>query len=88
MEIARQKILQKRNEKAAVLKIEGLRYRILHLRELRLLRFYLAKLPYECRGVYFKFLEVKKSSNELLNSYMSFIGHNQEMASALNLKYA
>ena len=58
------------------MKIEKLRYRILHLRELKLLRFYLKKLPYECRGVYFKFLEVKKSSNELLHSYMSFIGHN------------
>ena len=76
MEIARKKIMDEKKQKAAVLRIEVLRYRILHLRELKLLRHYLGKLPYECRGVYFKFMDVKRSSNELLNSYMNFIGHN------------
>lgn len=52
-----------KKRKQAALKIENAWYRQLQLRELRILRTYLKKLPYECRRVYFKFMDVKKSSN-------------------------
>jgi hypothetical protein len=51
----------KKKRKESVLIIENARYRQLHRRELKMLRGYLKRLPYECRGVYFKFMEVKKS---------------------------
>ena len=52
--------------KQSVLLIEKYRYAQLHRRECRLLRQYLAKLPYECRGLYFKFIDEKKVN--LLNN--------------------
>lgn len=73
IEEAKKQILMKKKRKEAVLLIENYRYWQLHKRELRLLRGYLKKLPYECRRVYFKFVEVKRSSNALMNSYMGFI---------------
>lgn len=68
--------------------IERARYRQLHRRELKLLRSYLLRLPYECRGVYFKFIDVKRSSFELQHQYQTFVGSNQAKDQALNLKYA
>ena len=67
MEEAKKKIEMARKTKEAVIVIENARYKQLHIRELRILRMYLAKLPYECRRVYFKFIEVKKSSYELMH---------------------
>ena len=54
-------LAKKRKESVKI--IENARYRQLHLRELATLRKYLAKLPYECRGVYFKFMDIKRSTN-------------------------
>ena len=81
------KIIMAKKRKEAVIVIENARYRQLHLRELRVLRMYLKKLPYECRRVYFKFIEVKKSSFELMHQYRNYVGQNDEMAQALNLRY-
>lgn len=80
--------MMKKKRKEAVLIIENARYYQLHRRELKLLRTYLGKLPYQCRTVYFKFVDVKRSSNQLMNSYMAFVGSNQELAQALNLRYS
>lgn len=33
-------------------------------------------------------MDVKRTSNELMHSYMSYVGNNHELAQALNLKYA
>ena len=87
MEAAKIKIIMAKKRKEAVIIIENARYKQLHLRELRVLRSYLLRLPYECRGVYFKFIEVKKSSHQLMSQYYNFIGANNEMAQALNLRY-
>ena len=84
---ARRRIIEAKERKKAVKIIENVRYRQLHLRELKILRMYLKRLPYECRGVYFKFMDVKKSTNELVHSYMRFVG-NQDLPDALKLKYA
>ena len=86
IEEARRRVIMQKKMKEAVRTIERIRYRILHLRELRLVRQLLKRLPYECRGVYFKFMEVKRSSNELMNSFTSFLDNNQQMA--MTLKYA
>ena len=51
--------------KEAVKVIERERYKQLHRRELRELRIFLRTLPYDCRRVYFKFIEVKKSACQL-----------------------
>ena len=59
--------------KKAVLVIEAARYKQLHRRELRELRRFLLKLPYECRRVYFKFMEVKKQANILQYQYNRFM---------------
>ena len=80
MEIARNKIIMAKKRKEAVLIIENGRYKQLHRRELKMLRKYLKRLPYECRGVYFKFMEVKRSSNELQNNMNSFLGSNPALA--------
>lgn len=63
IEEAKQKLIMQRKRKDAVVTIENARYRQLHLRELRELRRYLLKLPYDCRRVYFKFMEIKRSTN-------------------------
>lgn len=59
--------------KQSVLKIEKARYEQLHRRECRELRRYLAKLPYECRGLYFKFIDVKKRTHFLVNSFVDYM---------------
>lgn len=60
------KILLERKRKESVRIISEARYRQLHRRELRLMRAYLARLPYECRTLYFKYLQVKKSNAALI----------------------
>lgn len=70
---AKDRIIRQRRIKQAALVIEAARYRQLHRRELRELRRFLAKLPYECRRVYFKFMEVKKSANILQYQYNRFM---------------
>ena len=75
MERARQHIVMQKKRKEAVLFIEKARYRQLHLRELRMCRKYLKRLPYECRGVYFKFMDVKRAQTELKYSMNSFMQH-------------
>ena len=59
--------------KESVLIIERNRYAQLHRRECRMLRKYLARLPFECRVLYFKFIDVKKSTNHLVNSFVSYM---------------
>jgi len=76
IEAAKRKILLAKKKKESVKIIEKCRYRILHLRELRILRMYLRKLPFECRSVYFKFIDVKRTQNELVRSYMNYFGNN------------
>lgn len=62
-----------RKQKQAVIVIENARYWQLQQRELRELRQILARLPYECRRVYFKFLEIKKSTTQLVAQYNKYI---------------
>ena len=69
MEEARKRLALKKKIKESVLIIERARYRQLHRRELKMLRSYLKRLPYECRGVYFKFMEVKKTQNEIVHQF-------------------
>ena len=73
--------------KKSVKKIEDARYRQLHLRELKILRGYLARLPYECRGVYFKFIDIKRSTNELQNGLNRYMGSQNDMP-GMNFRYA
>lgn len=80
----------KKVRKQAVLKIEAARYKQLHIRECRQLRKYLAKLPFECRTLYFKFIQCKRSQNVLMNE---FVGYMQDqfklkVVDTVNLKYA
>jgi hypothetical protein len=37
------------------------------------LRKYLARLPYECRGLYFKFILLKKQSHLLVNDFVGYM---------------
>jgi hypothetical protein len=80
----------KKDKKAAVLKIEAARYKQLHRRECRLLRTYLWRLPYECRRLYFKFVEVKKSTHLLVNEFVGYMedSHRLQVSDALQMKYA
>lgn len=66
-------LLNRKLWKQSVLTIERNRYQQLHRRECRLLRQYLAKLPYECRGLYFKFIDVKKRTHYLVNSFVDYM---------------
>ena len=70
--------MNRKKWKASVLLIERARYAQLHRRECRLLRKYLATLPYECRGLYFKFIDVKKRTHHLVDSFVSYMAafHN------------
>ena len=54
-----------------------------------MLRKYLARLPYECRGLYFKFVDVKKSTNHLVNSFVSYMQdmHNVQPGEGFEMKY-
>lgn len=83
----------KKVKKAAALKIEKARYRQLHRRECRLLRKYLARLPYECRGLYFKFVGLKRESHMLVNDFVGYMqdAHRIRVTKdddAIELKYA
>ena len=66
-------LLNRKLWKQAVLTIERHRYAQLHRRECRLLRRYLARLPYECRGLYFKFVDIKKNTHFLVNSFVNYM---------------
>lgn len=86
IEEAKQKIIMQRKRKEAVIIIENARYRQLHLRELRELRRYLLKLPYDCRRVYFKFMEIKRSTNQLVQQYHSYMDR-KAMPKELQFRY-
>lgn len=73
IEMRKRALEMKKVKKAMALKIEAARYRQLHRRECRELRKYLAKLPYECRGLYFKFILLKKQSHLLVNDFVGFM---------------
>jgi len=66
-------LLLKKRKKEAALIIEKYRYLQLHRRECRLLRKYLAKLPYKCRGLYFKFVDVKRNTHLLYDEFAQFM---------------
>ena len=86
----RKKALElKKLKKAAVLKIEKARYAQLHRRECRLLRKYLAMLPCECRGLYFKFVDVKKRTHMLVNDFVGYMqeAHRIQVVDSVELKY-
>ena len=82
-------LLMKQKWKASVIIIERERYRQLHRRECRLLRKYLAKLPYECRGLYFKFIDIKKRTHNLVTSFVTYMedAHNVQAGETFDLKY-
>lgn len=70
----------KKIRKAAVLKIENCRYRQLHRRECRLLRKYLARLPYEGRAVYFKYVELRKMTHLLVNDFVGYLAETHKVS--------
>ena len=82
-------LLMKQKWKASVLVIERERYRQLHRRECRLLRKYLAKLPYECRGLYFKFIDIKKRTHNLVNNFVQYMedAYNVQAGETFDLRY-
>ena len=56
------------------------------------MRKYLATLPYECRGLYFKFIDVKKNTHYLVNSFVSYMENFYKISGAqvdqgFDLKY-
>lgn len=73
-----------------VLKIEMARYRQLHRRECRMLRQYLKRLPYECRGLYFKFVDIKKNTHLLVNDFVGYMAesHKLKVVDTVELRYA
>ena len=89
MEQRKRYILMKKKWKASVLIIERERYKQLHRRECRRLRKYLARLPYECRGLYFKFVDIKKRTHSLVTNFVSYMedAHNVQAGEAFDLKY-
>lgn len=42
-------------------------------RELRRVREYLRRFPYECRSIYYKFIDVKKNTNQLITEFVSYL---------------
>ena len=54
-----------------------------------MLRKYLATLPYPCRGLYFKFIDVKRQTHHLVNSFVTYMqdAHNIEAGDTFDLKY-
>ena len=80
---------QKKRRKQAVLFIEVQRYRQLHRRECRLLRSYLARLPVECRALYFKFVDLKKNSHMLVNDFVGYMAdaHRIKVVDTVQLRY-
>ena len=89
LEQRKRALLMRKKQKESVLIIERNRYAQLHRRECRMLRRYLAKLPYECRGLYFKFIDVKKSTNLLVNSFVQYMEdmHNICAGDTFEMKY-
>ena len=82
-------LLNKQKWRASVIIIERERYKQLHRRECRLLRKYLAKLPYECRGLYFKFIDIKKRTHNLVINFVQYMedAHNVQTGETFDLKY-
>ena len=80
---------QKKRRKQAVLFIEVQRYKQLHRRECRLLRTYLARLPVECRALYFKFVDLKKNSHMLVNDFVGYMAdaHRIKVVDTVQLRY-
>lgn len=85
-------MLNRKLWKQAVLTIEKHRYAQLHRRECRLLRKYLARLPYECRALYFKFIDIKKNTHYLVNNFVSYMENFYRVApgaeEGFDLRYA
>ena len=81
--------MNRKKWKQSVLIIEKHRYAQLHRRECKLLRKYLARLPYECRGLYFKFVDVKKNTHFLVNSFVNYMEafHNVTADDGFDLRY-
>lgn len=80
----------KKRKKQAVLLIEKERYKQLHRRECRLLRKYLARLPVECRALYFKFVDLKKNSHMLANDFVGYMqdAHRIKVVDTVQMRYA
>jgi hypothetical protein len=87
LEQRKQALLLKKRKKEAVLLIEKERYLQLHRRECRLLRKYLAKLPYRCRGLYFKFVDVKKNTHLLVDEFASFMADTHSVRETETFKF-
>jgi len=62
-----------KKKKGAVLVIEREREKQLYRRELRKVRYFLRNYPFECRGIYFKLLDVKKNHYNLLSEVQTFM---------------
>lgn len=79
----------KKRRKEAVLTIEKHRYAQLHRRECKLLRKYLLKLPYRCRGLYFKFIDVKRNTHLLVDEFANYMetANGLRPQESFNLKY-
>jgi hypothetical protein len=47
-------------------------------------------LPYECRGLYFKFVDVKKRTHMLVNDFVGYMqdAHRIKVVDAVELRYA
>jgi hypothetical protein len=80
----------KKRKKQAVLFIEVQRYKQLHRRECRVLRSYLARLPVECRVLYFKFVDLKKNSHMLIKDFVGYMqdAHRIKVVDTVQLRYA
>ena len=55
-----------------------------------MLRRYLAKLPYRCRGLYFKFIDVKKNTHLLVDEFVAYMAdtHGVRATETFDLRYA
>jgi len=82
-------LLNRKRWKQSILIIEKHRYQQLHRRECRLLRKYLARLPFECRVLYFKFVDVKKNTHYLVNSFVNYMEtfHKVNADESFDLRY-
>jgi len=52
-------------------------------------RVYLARFPYECRTTYYKFIDVKKNTNQLISEFVMFLSDSNKVTGleGLDLKY-
>jgi len=62
-----------KNKYSAVRTIEKFRIKQLQRRELRRVRLFLRQYPFECRAIYFKFMDVKKNTNQLINEFTQYL---------------